>query len=80
VIALSLLLRHRGIAMFGDGLSRARSTGPDGLTRVITRRSWAERESVLVEARETELLVFRPWQEFHRQALGFMPSWESHSC
>jgi hypothetical protein len=25
-------------------------TGPDGLTRVITRKSWAERESVLVEA------------------------------
>lgn len=26
-------------------------TGPDGLTRVITRSSWDSRESVLVEAK-----------------------------
>jgi hypothetical protein len=32
---------------------------------------------VLVEAREAELLVFQRWQEFHREALGFTPSWES---
>jgi hypothetical protein len=50
-------------------------TGPNGLTRVITRRSWAERESVLVEAGEAELFVFRRWAEFHREALGFTPSW-----
>jgi hypothetical protein len=29
--------------------------GPDGLTRVITRTSWAERESVLVEAMRQSL-------------------------
>jgi hypothetical protein len=30
-----------------------------------------------VEVREAELLVFRRWEEFHRKALGFMPSWEA---
>jgi hypothetical protein len=37
--------------MFGHGFEQPTilRTGPDGLTRVITRRSWAERESVLVE-------------------------------
>src|SRR5262245_28340665 len=65
--------------MFGDGFEQSTilRTGPDGLTRVITRSSWSERESVLVEADAAELLVFRRWEEFHRQALGFMPSWES---
>jgi hypothetical protein len=61
--------------------SRARSsTGPDGLTRIITRSSWDRRESLLVEALEAELFVFRRWEEFHRQALGFMPSWDSYAC
>ena len=55
-------------------------TGPDGLTRVITRTSWDRRESVLVEAYEAELLVLERWEEFHREALGFMPSWDSHAC
>jgi hypothetical protein len=47
--------------MFGDGFEQSTilRTGPDGLTRVITRSCWAERESVLVEAREAELVVFR---------------------
>jgi hypothetical protein len=63
--------------MIGDGFEQSTilRTGPDGLTRVITRSSWAERESVLVEAREAELLVFRRWEEFHDKALGFRPSW-----
>jgi hypothetical protein len=31
--------------MFGDGFEQSTlCTGPDGLTRVITRNSWAERE------------------------------------
>ena len=34
---------------------------------------------MLVEAREADLLVFRRWAEFHRKALGFMPSWNSHA-
>jgi hypothetical protein len=55
-------------------------TGPDGLTRVITRRSWDRRESVLVEAYTAELLVFRRWEEFHREALGFTPSWKAWAC
>jgi hypothetical protein len=42
---------------------------------VIVRSSWAERESVLVEAYEAESLVFRRWEEFHRKALGCQPSW-----
>jgi hypothetical protein len=53
---------------------------PDGLALVIVRSSWTERENVLVGAKEAELVVFRRWQEFHRQALGFTPSWESHEC
>jgi hypothetical protein len=65
--------------MFGDGFEQSTilRTSPDGLTRVITRRSWAERESVLVEAWKAELLVLRRWKEFHREALGFMPSWDA---
>jgi hypothetical protein len=61
--------------MFGDGFEQSTilRSGPDGLTRVITRRSWAERESVLVEANAAELVVLRRWAEFHREALGFMP-------
>jgi hypothetical protein len=55
-------------------------TGPNGLTRVIVRDSWDDRESLLVDAREAELVVFRRWIEFHREALGFEPSWESYAC
>jgi hypothetical protein len=62
--------------MFGDGFEQSTilRSGPDGLTRVITRSSWAERESVLVEVREAELVVLRRWEEFHEKALGFPPS------
>jgi hypothetical protein len=35
---------------------------------------------VLVEAREAELLVLQRWEEFHRKALGFTPSWEAWAC
>jgi hypothetical protein len=55
-------------------------TGPDGLTRVIVRSSWAKRESILVEAYEAELLVLRRWEKFHREALGYTPSWETYAC
>jgi len=43
--------------MCGDGFEQSTilRTGPDGLTRVITRTSWARRESVLVEAYAAEL-------------------------
>ncbi len=80
VIAVSGVVEAPRAMMFGEGFEQStiRRTGPDGLTRVITRTSWAERESVLVEAREAELLVFRRWEEFHRKALGFMPSWEAY--
>jgi hypothetical protein len=54
--------------------------GPDGLARVITRTSWSDRESLLVDAREAELVVFRRWMEFHEKALGFAPCWESCSA
>ena len=68
--------------MFGDGFEQATilRTGPDGLTRVIVRSSWAERESVLVPAHEAELVVLRRWSEFHEKALGFRPSWEAYAC
>jgi hypothetical protein len=47
--------------MFGDGFEQATilRVGPDGLTRVIVRSSWRERESILVEASEAELIVLR---------------------
>jgi hypothetical protein len=66
--------------MFGDGFEQSTilRTSPDGLTRVITRTAWDRRESVLVEAYAAELLVFRRWEEFHREALG--PSWEAYEC
>jgi len=46
--------------MFGGTFEQATilRTGPDGLTRVIVRSSWAERESICVESYEAELLVF----------------------
>ena len=68
--------------MFGDGFEQSTilRTGPDGLTRVITRSSWDRRESVLVEAYEAELVVLRRWEEFHREALGFTPSWGAYRC
>jgi hypothetical protein len=61
--------------MFGDGFEQSTilRAGPDGLTRVIVRSSWAERESILVEAYEAELVVLRRWAAFHRNALGFTP-------
>jgi hypothetical protein len=47
--------------MFGGGVEQATMlrTGLDGLTRVLVRTSWSKRESVLVEAREAELVVLR---------------------
>jgi hypothetical protein len=50
---------------------RILGTGPDGLTRVIVRSSWSERESILVEASEAEPLVLRRWSEFTRRRSGF---------
>ena len=59
--------------MPGDGFEQATilRTGPDGLTRVIVRSSWSERESILVEAPNAELIVLRRWEEFHRRRSGF---------
>ena len=54
---------------FGDGFEQSTilRTGPDGLTRVITRSSWSGRESVLVQAFEADLVVLRRWAQFHRE-------------
>ena len=81
--SLAVAVRAREtVVMFGDGFEQATilRTGPDGLTRVIVRSSWAGRESLLVDAREAELVVFRRWQEFHREALGFTLSWRTWTC
>jgi hypothetical protein len=51
--------------------------GPDGLTRIIKRSSWRERESILVEAHQAELVLLRRWSDFHEKALGFRPSWQA---
>jgi hypothetical protein len=55
--------------MFGDGfeLATITRTDPDGLALVVVRSSWTERENLLVDAKEAELVVFRRWQEFHRR-------------
>lgn len=68
--------------MFGDGFEQSTilKTGPDGLTKVITRSSWSDREVDLVEASEAPLVVFRRWAEFHKQVLGFPPTWDSRAC
>jgi hypothetical protein len=42
--------------------------------------SWTDRESILTRPYEAELLVLERWSEFHRKALGFMPSWGSYAC
>ena len=58
--------------MFGDGfeLVTITRTDPDGLALVVVRSSWTERENLLVDAKEAELVVFRRWQEFHRRRSG----------
>jgi hypothetical protein len=63
--------------MFGDGFEQATilRTGHDGLTRVVVRSSWSDRESILVEASKAEVVVLRRWADFHETALGFPPSW-----
>ena len=55
-------------------------TGPDGLTKVLFRSSWADRESILIDAREAELVVFRRWSELHVRVLGFEPTWGTYAC
>jgi hypothetical protein len=59
--------------MFGDGFEMATilRTGPDGLTRIIVRHSWSERESTLVEAYEAET---RGAEALVELALRFVPS------
>jgi hypothetical protein len=54
-------------------------TGPDGLTRVITARGTAG-SRCSSRPYEAELVVLRRWEEFHREKLGFMPSWHSYAC
>jgi hypothetical protein len=58
--------------MFGVGFELATilRTRPDGLTRVIVRSSWSERESILVRCSEAEAIVLRRWSEFHEKAVG----------
>jgi hypothetical protein len=71
-----------GLMLAADGFETATilREGADGLTRIITRSPWQERESAPVEAYEAELLVLEQWAEFHRRVLGFDPSWDSYLC
>src|SRR5262245_56824512 len=59
--------------MFGDRFEQATilRTGPDGLTRVIVRRSWSERESILVEASEAEVSCLVDGRCSTKGRLGF---------
>lgn len=50
------------------------------LTRVIVRHSWDQRESIVVDEGEAEVVVFGWWVEFHRKVLGFTPSWKAWAC
>jgi hypothetical protein len=74
--AASVHIMPRG-GCFGAGFEQATilRTGPDGLTRVIVRSSWSERESILVMASEAEDIVLQRWSAFHEKALGFLPWW-----
>jgi hypothetical protein len=60
--------------MFGDGFEQSMilRAGPDGLTRVITRSSWRERESILVEADRLAAVV-----RFSRKGARFRPGWQA---
>ena len=71
----------------GHGQVSFRREGPNyglGLHRqhaeILARSLQEWQASVLVEAYAAELLVLRRWEEFHREALGFMPSWNSCAC
>jgi hypothetical protein len=44
------------------------------------RPSLVEQPRIATRRREAELMMFRRWVEFHREALGFNPSWESCAC
>jgi hypothetical protein len=70
----------------GHGQVSFRREGPNyglGLHRqhaeILARSLQEWQASVLVEA-YAALLVLRRWEEFHREALGFMPSWNSCAC
>jgi len=69
-----------GVTLGVDGFETATilGEGADGLTRIVARSSWQERESAPVEAYEAELLVLEEWAVFHRRVLGFDPSWQSY--
>jgi hypothetical protein len=71
-----------GVTLDADGFEMATilREGADGLTRIVTRSSWQERESAPVEAYEAELLVLEEWAEFHRRVLGFDALRESYVC
>jgi len=40
------------------------------LTRVLVRTSWSERETLLVDARDAELVVFPRWWGFTAEGSG----------
>lgn len=50
--------------MFGDGfeLWTLRPCGPDGLVRILRRRSWLEREKLLVPADVADDTVLEAWR------------------
>ena len=71
----------------GHGQVSFRREGPNyglGLHRqhaeILARSLQEWQASVLVEAYAAELLVLRRWEEFHREAPGFMPSWNPCAC
>jgi len=68
--------------MFGGGFEQATilRAGPDGLTRIIVRSSWAARESIFVEAVAAQSTVLERRADFHETVLGFSPRWDSHAC
>ena len=61
------------LEMFADGFEQATilGTGPDGLTRVIVRSSWSERESILWKPPKQSAWCFVDGQSFTRRRSGF---------
>ena len=68
--------------MFGNGfeLSTILRTGPDGLTRLITRSSWDDANRSSSSRTRPSSSSFADGRTFHEKALGFRPSWGSHAC
>jgi hypothetical protein len=68
--------------VFGDGSEQSTilRAGPDGLTRVLVRTSWSERESLLVDAREAERSCFAVGGRLTASGWGSRRAGRAYEC